>query len=955
MPDGFWSGTWHLPFDRSYAAYANNLDMVFTPLLAAYLEKHDVRYLQQWCGYVDDYLLNYRTDLVRDGIKIPVGPAGAGGPSIGHLSFMILKSPEADKDMPATTFVRFLTNSWTSDLSAIVRSTRKSGANRVMHMYGSLLLDNYVNYPELNCAEYLLKERRRSLETYAHIYMNPDGTGIDYAPNYNKNFITCPGGDYKRLTSMDNPPAWITAEWMREMKENQLRMAKYLIRYFAPNGWMPGYKDATKDFRESTFGPNSFMAKSIPEALEEPDNKLVISALSGGQAGDGKPGFVSESYPYGGYYFMRENWAPDGLFLYFNNFRPGENANLMQNQNISVQAYGQPMLNFFRWESPLLVDGCRQISSATFYNWVSPGYILMQPSVCSYGKWMAHSAWLEPQENRWHTSAEFDFADAALRIPHTEMYPDNSVVYIDDVTHQRQIIFLRKAKAWIVTDRLNARTPHEYQLCWSFQPQIELKPTVKPPQKAAEKGNPAKSAETAKVIGYAREQIAVDGPAGLIRTTSPDLPNLAIFHSGTAPLLLGEGKGQVEQGNDSRFGSAYITGPEFHLDKNGIVASLLYPSLKGNGGAGVKFEKLPGGGASFDVTFPDGIRIFYRSAISSEKLEAAGFSANASMLMVCRDNAGVLTGMSMDCKELSFQGKSAELKTADFEFSVNASGAFTFAPIYRPLLQVEILPEADVFVGEQNITLRHENPDVEIRYTVNGGEPELDSTLYVKPFKITDSSWIRARAFRRGIKAVPPTVDGTLASIVQKAFIQKAGGLLPAMKMNSDKRKQGVDFSYYEDDWSISVIKMPMLKPKSTGHTDRLFDTSVREDSNRSYAFRYYGYIDIPESGVYTFHAPQELFDIKVETGYDLQMWIDGQEWYPATRTQNFGNWSLPLAKGAHKLEVLFLDFRPGDKTINRGFQILPKDWDNSPYLGVSGPGLKKGPIPAAWLFSDVR
>jgi hypothetical protein len=457
------------------------------------------------------------------------------------------------------------------------------------------------------------------------------------------------------------------------------------------------------------------------------------------------------------------------------------------------------------------------------------------------------------------------------------------------------------------------------------------------------------------VIGYAKEEITVDLASGVVRTISADLPNLAIFHSGTAPLSLGVGKGQVEQGNDSRFGSAYITGPEFHLDKNGIVASLLYPSRKGNGGEGVKFEKLPGGGANFDATFPNGIRVFYRSAISPEKVEAAGLKANASALLVCRDNTGVLTGMALDCKELSLQGKAAELKTADFEFSVSAVGEFTFSPIYRPLRQVEILPEADVFLGEQTITLRHENPDVEIRYTVNGGEPGLDSTLYSKPFKITDSSWIRARAFRKGIKAVPPTVDGTLASIVQKAFIQKAEALLPAVKINPDKQKQGLDFAYYEDDWSISVIKMPMLKPKLTGHTDRLFDTSVREDSNRSYAFRYDGYIDIPESGVYTFHAPHELFDIEVETGYDLQVWIDGHEWYPATRTQNFGNWSLPLEKGAHKIEVLYLDFRPGDKTINRGFQILPNEWNKNPYLEVTGPGLKKSPIPAKWLFSDAR
>ena len=40
---------------------------------------------------------------------------------------------------------------------------------------------------------------------------------------------------------------------------------------------------------------------------------------------------------------------------------------------------------------------------------------------------------------------------------------------------------------------------------------------------------------------------------------------------------------------------------------------------------------------------------------------------------------------------------------------------------------------------------------------------------------------------------------------------------------------------------------------------------------------------------------------------------------------------------------------------IIRLLPALPKDWDKNPYLDVTGPGLKKSPIPATWLFSETR
>ena len=79
-------------------------------------------------------------------------------------------------------------------------------------------------------------------------------------------------------------------------------------------------------------------------------------------------------------------------------------------------------------------------------------------------------------------------------------------------------------------------------------------------------------------------------------------------------------------------------------------------------------------------------------------------------------------------------------------------------------------------------------------------------------------------------------------------------------------------------------------------------------------------------------------------------MFLDGKEWYPATRPHNFGAWSVPLKAGRHALKVAY---------INQQNVRLASDFDNwkdyywagtKPGLLISGPGLAKQPIPAAML-----
>ena len=66
------------------------------------------------------------------------------------------------------------------------------------------------------------------------------------------------------------------------------------------------------------------------------------------------------------------------------------------------------------------------------------------------------------------------------------------------------------------------------------------------------------------------------------------------------------------------------------------------------------------------------------------------------------------------------------------------------------VFNVEILPEFDPEKGALMITLKSEFPEAEIRYTIDGSEPGLDSPVYAEAFEMKSSGTIKARAFVKG-------------------------------------------------------------------------------------------------------------------------------------------------------------------------------------------------------------
>jgi hypothetical protein len=560
---------------------------------------------------------------------------------------------------------------------------------------------------------------------------------------------------------------------------------------------------------------------------------------------------------------------------------------------------------------------------------------------------------IAPLPHRWHTSDYFDLCETTYDFPFDNAAYNgkprggDKPLWIDDVVHRRQIIFVRQAGLYVVTDRMFSTNRHNYAIRWAFA--------------ATAKELPApllKGSYGYTNYGFTRAQVTIDPARNAIRTAAPSTANLSIYHFCPQPLKTWPDEGSVFPYLETKCG--------FEGTGDQIMTSVLYPRSKPENELG-SIEALPAGKdiTGWKATLPDGTKISYCGAVKEATLNVDDVEIKGQALLVMTTKDGKRSGLALDCSEFKTGWRKSSVPCADFEFDLSSSkpsafsllssvisrqsSAISFIPIYRPLGLVEISPAADCFVDRLEVTMSHPEPDVDIRYTLDGTDPTGASALYQKPVILERNTIVKARAFRKGVTEVPPTFSGTHVSAVMRANYTR-DTLWPARKVETTR---GFAAAYYEGDFALSLMTLEALRPIKEVAVPGLFDLGQKHTSN-NFAFVYSGYLDIPSDGVYNFHAPPELIYPYLDAGYDLRVFVDGKEWYPATRLHNFGAWSVPLAKGKHSFKVSWVDQRPGhaqwaypDGEVLEKFTIWRGE---KPTLEISGPGLAKQPIPVEML-----
>jgi hypothetical protein len=818
------------------------------------------------------------------------------------------------KDIPAPTLVRLLNRMWLEYMSDALQYGRNmSTARRIM-------FDNFhnlriaVSFPEFKGSRYCIRETVRTVESLPMLSLMPDGCDVHDSRNYNKGTPEYVQKIYTMVHHAPAAPQWVGQQWLDDQFQYMEQQASFIIRELWVTGGYPHWGLLHPE--SGVFiGPSPYLRRYVPAAFADPDNAKIICNIFGEGQG-GAPRFKSDAFPYAGFYCVRSGWSKQDQWLYMPSTRPVSSVTHPDNNGISLYAYGRHLLANTGTATPVTVDGCSQISDGSYR--AAPESYRHDIFRAVYGRAGSANAYRTPLARRWHTSEFFDVLEGDYGGPFARTVPN---VFIDDVSHERQILFARKLGLWIVTDRLKSPTRHSYEWVWPFY-------------------CPAGD-EARRYPGFEWSQIKADARTQSIKTDNPAGPNLSLYSFSPEPMEK--------------------TGSGFKTEKRGgwMVVTVLYPRKFEHGAVGpeladLKPLKCAGGQCGFSATIPGGGKVMFQAAPVSGTmtLEDVAFEGEALLLVSLPDGRRGI--VALGCKRMALGGVRRAVP-ADFESL--AEGPFQrFEPIYRPLPLPVIGPVEDRFSDELKVTLTHDDPAVELRYTLDGTDPLGDSPLYGRPIRLRETTVLKARALRKFRDALgrlevtlPATSDGTKASAVARAVFSKERPWEPA---KAGDTKPGLAFTCYEDDgtWPISAFSLPAMQPVRSGTCRELFDCSATKMNRGGFAFIYAGYLDIATRGVYSFHAPREFITPSVHAGYDLRLFVDDREWYPATQVHNFGTWSVPLAAGKHALKVVY---------INQQNVRLMGDLENwkdyywpgaKPGLLVSGPGLEKQPIPAAML-----
>ena len=940
----------------------------------------EVKYLLRWAEYTDDWAMNMQRDL--NAVPAQLLAPGQFTPQaalpwdvrfvstlqprqvasfVASLRGMALEYPQAVRELPAPTLARVLLVALDEYLAPNILVARATRFNWNMMGMG-FNVRNGLLLGEFKSAQWAGREAARAFQNHATFSIMPDGGYVEYSDEGHQGvWLERAGGILPLLQKCR--PAWFDSEFEDELKDSVGRNARFMLRHLKPDGYR--HRDDYRSAREayvgnlfSVFGPRSLDAQA-PWVAEEPESRRILDTVFGSGSA-GTPAHLSDVMPYLGEFMLRGGWGKDDPFSYMHSGRV-PNSNEDEDCNgFKLHNYGRHLLT----AQPVYVDGRTQNQ-----------HFKLVDNVGAKTKFLTYTDG-QPIEGRWHTSAHFDVAegiyegayedregrtyrsafqiggiDATARRQRSLGLP----AVTDVQRHTRQVIFVREPVAWLVVDRVRCDAKHDYEVPFEIFTPVDKVDWLR--RKTAPIPNAGKRA-------------VIEGTT--IHTDNPSWPKVELHCFSGSPLSLEfdpkshdlahkdnlEIRDAENEWKSSRpelrEQMAFVrrTLVKWRGEGDQVLVTLITASAP-DSGSEQAWHVVASGGAAFTATAPDGTAIHFKTGEKAAALEAGGFSAEADTLLVVTPRTGESRGLALGCRTLRYAGKAISLPAESVAFDL-ANASSVAKPIYAPIKPVSFGPNVNVFSDRVDVSMQSATPGVIIHYTVDGGEPTPQSARYLKPVRLTRTSIVKAIAVRPGVAELPwqlipgfATVS-TRAVFTQQSFQSsvKVAALTPGLK-----------WEYLEGQPFALVANSDTLPAQKNGSTNRLMDVSMRQ-SGSAFTVRYDGYIKVAADGVYTFHAPREYVIPDVDPGYDLRLFVDDTEWWPTERWHALGTWSRALAAGPHRFRVIFTDTRakPFKHETWHNWPNPAVLWKGeAPVVEISGPGLRRQPIPASMLWRTVN
>ena len=951
-------------------------------LLKSYARNGKAEYVRQWSAIMDDWCMNFFKDADASEYNVKnlfvQTTADRWGVMMEYLSAIADKRPELINEMSAATLARIQITCLDQYGPAYWRVCR----NTVFNHTSSALLAWFRILPyidEFKPGERIAKEWREQLARWMTQGVEPDGSMVEIGDEGHFSIPENLGYVFSKLDK--ERPDWYTPGVHNRVLEYFDNIFKYNFRHVTQGGFMHrfgsysarndrlfdidepnkrnrGYQQQRKVNCKETFLDRSQEIYSIPETrrildavcdvssgkppidakLPVQQKQLLVQRQADyeeavkilGNEKPGAPKINSDWMPYTGQYFFRGSWDRNAPFMGM--FAPGSKGGA---QADSFE-WGYGVLYNYDYNFPLTRVNSILIDN-THYNPLYPNKVFMPGSKTDSLTY----AQKDPSPFRWHSSAGFDYGEAIYEGAYQNLavgWKKNAPAVVDfgkpaieGVRSDRRVLFLRGQRLFIYVDAIHYKAPDQRSAVHNYSDKLtlmQINSTNKP---------------------------VLDVTNKTVSTVNSESPNGTIRQYSILPIQYAMGRdGKPDGDYANRIGSNFEVIPQeviasWKTTGDFAIVSLLSTADKGLKDPIIESKPLNSGQeiSGFRATLADGANVWCQSAVDGSKnLSCEMFTADAETVVVVKDKAGNVSGLALGCKKLTVNGHSVKVTHPDFEFA----GAKVTQNIYAPISPVEFSPPVNAFIDKATVEMKSKTPGVEIRYTTDGSTPTRISQLYTGPLTITETTEFAARAYRSELPADDCEINGTKLTVPSYGWFYKKP-VLPATKAEG-QLVPGLTYELIHDQWTKLFTRAHWMKPESTGVVSR--EMEVPTPQTAYYALLYKGFITVPTTGVYTFHAPREYVYADNATSYDLRLYIDGQEWDLTQWWHGHGTWSIPLAAGLHRFQLDFADariipYRKSDlwawfPTPHCVYQGPPSD------ILISGPGLEKQRIPQTWL-----
>jgi uncharacterized heparinase superfamily protein len=318
------------------------------------------------------------------------------------------------------------------------------------------LVAGAIAFPEFSEAEEWLAEGIARLDRELGAQVNVDGSHIEMSTGYQWLAID----EFEITRSLLQPVSRSLPN--ADLAGTLEKMYEFLTAVMRPDRCFPQLND----------GFILWNADRLEAAARKLDRHDLEHAATCGTKGQ-PPARTSRSFPNAGLHVMRSGFATDSRYLIFDTGPYGGPHGHEDKLSFELYAFGTPFIvdpGSFTYEpgdpyrtyfvgsqghNTILVDGASQVRRWSDLH------------MCPVAENSGHGEWISNEGFDW-ACGKYDegYAEFALQRP-ADARPDFSA------SHTRQIIFV-KPDYWIVVDKMEAQSAHDYTALFHLAPDIEV-------------------------------------------------------------------------------------------------------------------------------------------------------------------------------------------------------------------------------------------------------------------------------------------------------------------------------------------------------------------------------------------------------------------------------------------------------------------------------------------------